>query len=100
MASLRYSRRAEDDLLGIARYTRRMWGETQVEIYLGELEDCCVGLAANPLLGRPCAEVSPGLRRMERGQHVVFYRLRGKGIVVVRVLHRAVMPRRWNIGGS
>jgi toxin ParE1/3/4 len=74
-----------------------MWGDAQVEIYLEELEDCCVGLAANPGLGRPCPEVSPGLRRMEAGRHVVFYRERGKGIVVVRVLHQAMMPRRWRM---
>jgi plasmid stabilization system protein ParE len=34
---------------------------------------------------------------MEVAEHVVFYRLRGKGIVVVRVLHRAMLPGRWRM---
>ena len=31
-------------------------------------------LADNAALGRVSDDVSPGLRRMERGRHVVFYR--------------------------
>jgi plasmid stabilization system protein ParE len=77
-----------------------MWDEAQVEIYLGELEACSAWLAANPLLGRACPDVSPGLRRTEPGRHVVFYRERGKAIVIVRVLHQAMMPRRWRIEGD
>jgi toxin ParE1/3/4 len=97
MANVRYSRRAEADLAGIASYTRRTWGAAQMEKYLGELEECCVRLGENPLLGRPCDGVRAGLRRMEVGEHVVFYRVRGRGILVVRVLHGAMMPKRWRM---
>ena len=30
-------------------------------------------LGDNPMLGRTCDHIRPGLRRMERGQHVVLY---------------------------
>ena len=100
MAIVRYSRRAESDLDGIAEYTLGMWGERQLDNYMGELEACCVRLAERPLLGRACEDVRPGLRRMEHGRHVVFYRKTAKGILVVRVLHRAMMPSRWSMDDS
>jgi len=78
----------------IAAYTFRTWGERQVERYLNVLEDCCLRLAASPLLGRSCDEVSLGLRRMEQGRHVIFYRQVSGGIAVSRILHRSMLPIR------
>ena len=74
MAEFRFSRGAEADLLSIGAYTLRTWGEDQTIRYIDDLEACCQTLADNPTLGRACDEVRPGLRRMECGQHVVFYR--------------------------
>jgi toxin ParE1/3/4 len=71
----RFSCRAEADLLGIGAYTLRRWGEEERALrYIADLETCCQMLADNPALGRACEYVRPGLRRMERNQHVVFYR--------------------------
>ena len=94
MAVLRVSRRAERDLLGIAECTLRTWGEAQVTRYLDELENCCRTLADNPELGRRCDEIRPGLRRLEHGLHVVFYRRERGGILVSRFLHQRMLPRR------
>ena len=58
----------------IAAYTLRTWGEAQTIRYINELEACCQKLADNPALGRSCDYVRPGLRRMEQGKHVVFFR--------------------------
>ena len=88
MARVRFSRRAEADLYGIGLHTLRTWGEAQTARYLGELEDCCRLVADNPGLGRPCGRIRPGLRRMEKGKHVVFYRLKPGAIRAVRVLHQ------------
>ncbi len=74
MAAFRFSRRAEADLLSIGDYTLRTWGKAQADRYIGELEVCCQMLADNPALGRLCDDVRPGLRRLEHGRHVVFYR--------------------------
>jgi toxin ParE1/3/4 len=98
LAIVRYAKRAEADLIGIASFTARTWGAAQVDAYLTMLEECCGSLGVNPLLGRACDEVRPGLRRMEVGRHVVFYRVRTKSILVVRVLHRAMLPGQWNMG--
>ena len=54
-------------------------------------------LADNPALGRACNDVRPGLRRMECGRHVVFYREGAGGILVSRILHQRMLPESWAI---
>jgi toxin ParE1/3/4 len=92
VAAFRFSRRAEADLLSIGKYTLRTWGKAQTARYLGELEAFCQTLADNPSLGRPCDDVRPGLRRMEHGKHVVFYRQEPTGILISRILHQSMLP--------
>lgn len=94
MAAFRFSRRAEADLVGIANYTLRTWGKAQTARYLGDLEAFCRTLADNPALGRPCDEVRPGLRRMEHGKHVAFYRQDRTGILISRILHQSMLPEK------
>lgn len=92
MTAVRYSSGAEEDLENIVEYTLRTWGEAQVFRYLNAIEDCCERLAENPMLGRSCEEIRPGLRRMEEGRHVIFYRQRANGIRVSRILHQSMAP--------
>ena len=98
MAAFRFSRRAEADLLSIGARTLRTWGEHQTIRYLDDLEVCCRMLADNPSLGRACDDVRPGLRRMERGHHVVFYREDAGGILISRILRQRMVPERHVIG--
>jgi toxin ParE1/3/4 len=97
VASFRFSRRAEADLLSIAAYTLRTWSEDQTIRYIDDLESCCQMLADNPELGRLSDDVRPGLRRMEHGRHVVFYREAAGGILVSRILHQRMLPERQSI---
>ncbi|HKN20918.1 MAG TPA: type II toxin-antitoxin system RelE/ParE family toxin [Terracidiphilus sp.] len=97
MAAFRLSRLAEADLLDIAIYTLRAWGQGQAIRYVDDLEACCRKLADNPEMGRACDHVRPGLRRMEHAQHVLFYRIEGEGIVVSRILHQRMLPERHSI---
>lgn len=92
MAAFRLSRRAETDLLSIGGHTLRTWGEGQAIRYIDDLEACCQMLADNPKLGRGCDDVRQGLRRMERGRHVVFYREDAEGILVSRILYQRMLP--------
>ena len=94
MAALRFSRRAEADLLHIGAYTLGTWGEGQASRYLDDLEAGCRMLAGNPELGRPCDSIRPGLRRMERGRHVIFFRQKAGGIFISRILHQRMLPER------
>ena len=98
MAAFRFSPRAEADLVGIAKYTLRTWGKAQTARYLNELEAFCQTLADNPALGRPCDEVRRGLRRIEHGKHVVFYRQDLTGILISRILHERMLPERHDTG--
>ena len=98
MAVFRFSRRAEADLLSIGNYTLRTWGKAQTARYIRDLEVFCQTLADNPGLGRPCGDVRPGLRRLEHGKHVVFYRQELTGILVSRILHQSMLPDKHNTG--
>ena len=97
MADFRFSRRAELDLIEIIRYTLRRWGEDQTIRYIDDLEECCEQLAHNPALGRACDDIRPGLRRMEHGRHVVFYRQEAGGVFVFRILHQRMLPKRQKV---
>jgi toxin ParE1/3/4 len=99
VAKFRFSRRAEADLLSIGKYTLRTWGKAQTARYLRELEVACQTLADNPALGRACDGIRPGLRRLEDGKHVIFYRRELTGILVVRILHQSMLPDRHDTGG-
>jgi toxin ParE1/3/4 len=94
VAAFRFSRRAETDLLSIADYTLRTWGSAQAAHYIVELEVCCQMLADNPALGRLCDDVRPGLRRLEHGKHVLFYRQERGGVLISRILHQRMLPDR------
>ena len=93
MATFRFSYRAKADLFSIGDYTLRTWGEEQTIRYINDLETCCQMLADNPRLGRACDFIRSGLRRMERGRHVVLYREGATGILVSRIRTSACYPR-------
>ena len=73
MATLRFTVRAERDLLSISQYTIQLWGHRQADRYLSEMELCCARLAGSPSLGRRCENIRAGLRRFESAEHVIFY---------------------------
>lgn len=98
MGELRFSRRAEADLLEIGDYTARNWSKEQAARYLSELERCCEQLAANPGLGRSCEDIRPGLLRREYASHVVFFRKELGGVLISRILHKRMLPEEHSIG--
>jgi toxin ParE1/3/4 len=92
MPALQFSRSAKADLLSIGAYTLQTWGIAQAERYIAGLEHCANLLAGNPLLGRPCEWIRPGLYRFEKGRHVFFYRREAGGILISRILHQSMLP--------
>jgi toxin ParE1/3/4 len=87
-----FSIRAKEDLLGIGDYTVRTWSEAQAVRYLGSLEECVEMLARNPALGRKCDWIRSGLLLFEKERHVIFYRKKRNGILIVRILHQSMLP--------
>jgi len=94
MALFKLSVSAEADILHIGAYTLDRWGKEQTARYLHQMETCCQRLAGQPLLGRACNHIRPGLRCMEQGSHIVFYRLAANFVLVVRILHKSMLPTR------
>ena len=83
---------AGSDVRGIIWYTRLEWSAEQAVRYAAGIQECFRALAQSPGMGRGCDSVSIGLRRIEHGKHVVFYRVVTGGILIVRVLHQQMIP--------
>jgi toxin ParE1/3/4 len=81
----------------IGTYTLQTWGEDQAIRYIDDVEASCQQLADNPNLGRACDHIRPGLRRMEYGRHVIFYRADDAVVLVSRILHQRMLPEKHNI---
>lgn len=96
MPKYRLSRLAEADLQHIAQYTFETWGEEQTRRYMGDLRDCIERVGKSPMLGR-ADNIEADYRRIEQGKHVVFYRLEGKDVLILRILHYRMLPARHGI---
>jgi toxin ParE1/3/4 len=79
---------AAKDLQDIARYSRLTFGKAQAKRYIRQIEACCLSLS--PSRARQASRVSAGLWRRSVASHVVFFRMVGSDVVVVRILHEAM----------
>jgi toxin ParE1/3/4 len=89
---IRFSKDADADLEQIAEYTWNTWGEHQLAKYMRELDNCFERILKNPLIGRSCESIRPKFRRIEVGEHVVFYVIEPGNLLIVRVLHQQMLP--------
>ena len=92
MPRVQISIEAEADIDQIAEYTARAWGSRQMDTYLTKLQDAFELLARNPMIGRSCGSLQPGLRRFEIEKHVAFYVPAEDGVLIARVLHQRMLP--------
>lgn len=87
MKRLIYRAAATADLRGIARSTRARWGDEQASSYVSAIRSSIKSLDEFDRRF-PEADVGHrGLRKMRSGHHMVFYRVNGDSIEIVRVLH-------------
>jgi toxin ParE1/3/4 len=82
------SPKARADIVAIWDFGEERWGPDQAERYLRDLQRAIETVAADPRRGRPCDEVRPGYFKFSVGSYVIFFRLEGEGIDVVRILHQ------------
>jgi toxin ParE1/3/4 len=82
------SGRAGRDLAEIFDYSAREWGLDQAELYLRQLDMACQNLGTRPRIGAPAENNGPGYRRLPIGRHVIFYRINGGEVLIVRILHQ------------
>ena len=85
---------AEQDLEEIWLYTYGQWGEKQADKYLRELQQGMEGILRNPEIGVAYDNEDKTYRHYSINHHVVWYRLHSNNILVVRVLHKSMNPKR------
>ena len=89
---LRWTRRAEADLISTADYIGQDGPAAAARVILELIEQTEVSLTKHPAIGRPGRII--GTRELVMGSlpYVIPYRVRGGDIEVLRVLHTS---RRW-----
>ena len=87
---------AERDIEDIYNFTAAEFGVEQAVTYLQRIEDSLSTLTANPEMGRLRPEIRAELRSMPIESHVLFYRIAGPRLRVVRILHASRdLPRQF-----
>ena len=86
------SPKAETDLEDIWLYSFENWGEAQADKYYDVLIEGIKELADNPQMGKSRNYVRKNYRSIQLKRHVIYYRLQGQIIDIVRVLHEKMNP--------
>jgi len=90
----RLAPKAIEDMEAIWLYSLTNWGAKQTERYFDDLIEAFSLLAKNPNAGMACNHIRQNYRRYPVKQHVVYYRVTGYGVEVMRVLHSRMLPTR------
>ena len=94
MSGYRLTPKARQDLADIWDYTKANWGEAQADRYIRGVVAVCRELATGKRRGRSAEDIKHGYRRCAVGSHILFFRQDGEGLVIVRVLHGRMDPKR------
>lgn len=79
---------AEENLLGIARYTIKTWGEDPAKVYNTALKRAFSAIGANPDKGRIFFKKRSELRLLRAEHHYVFYLIEEANVpLIVAVFH-------------
>jgi plasmid stabilization system protein ParE len=73
-------------------YGAERWGEARSEQSVADLYAVFQELVDGFAIPRRCDRIRPGLWRIERASHVVFFRRVDTGLLVCRVLHKRQLP--------
>ncbi len=88
MSRVILSPKAKSDLSDIWDYTLAEWGIDQAEKYVRELWAEMQEHACDSSTSADISDVRKGYRKIRSGSHVIFFKLTGDGINVVRILHQ------------
>jgi toxin ParE1/3/4 len=76
---------AKSDFRDILSYTWQMWGDRQVDTYRDIIDHALRAIANDPETGQKLS--GSNYRFSRAGKHLIFFRLDGARILVVRILH-------------
>jgi toxin ParE1/3/4 len=82
---LELSDSAKADFRDILSYTWQMWGDRQVAEYRDVIDGALKAIAEKPEAGRQRS--GSDLLFSRAGRHLIFYRINGPRIFVIRILH-------------
>ena len=88
MSQVVLSPKAKSDLSDIWGYTFSKWGMDQAEKYVRGLWAAMQALALGASVSADIGDVRKGYRKARFGSHVIFFKLTGNGIDVIRILHQ------------
>lgn len=88
MSEVILSPRAKLDLGNIWDYTLSQWGVEHAEKYVRELWSSMEHAANNPIKSIDIGDVRREYKKSKSGSHVIFFKVTGTGIDVVRILHQ------------
>lgn len=94
MADYRLSKHAEKDLNAIAAYTIQNFGLRQARRYRDGLFKTLEMITAFPLIGSDQSQIKKNVRRHVYESHAIYYRVDGKGIIILRILGPGEDPLR------
>lgn len=91
------SRRAQRDLRRIWRYVAEQGGGVRAGKLIDRILALCALFATQPHAGQRHPELGQEVRSCVYGPYLVFYRLRGTTIQIIRVIHgRRDVPAAWD----
>jgi len=90
MSAYVLSPRAREDLREIWRYAAERWDIDRANRYIRELHRAFNTIADDPRRGRPCDHLRAGYRKFPASAHMLFFRVAGNEIVIMRVLHQSM----------
>ena len=88
--TLDFTKAAAADLQSIRDYTIETWGPEQERIYLDSMWDRFEEILKDPDRWRRREDLFPGCQIVAQEKHVILFRIKGKVIQVVRILHGAM----------
>ena len=88
--TLEFTPAAISDLRSVREYTLEKWGSRQEQRYLDGLWTKFETILANPERWRARDDLFPGCQIAAEGRHVILFRLQGRTLQIVRVLHSAM----------
>ena len=97
MYGIRFTEQADTDLFDIYIYTYETWGLPQAVKYTDGLKAAIDWLAEDP--NRPGtknrSDLRQGYRSYHKQRHLIFYRVAGEYVEIIRILHDSMdVPRR------
>jgi toxin ParE1/3/4 len=89
MYNIRFTEQADSDLLNIYIYTHRNWGAQQATRYTDLMREALQKIAKKPnRIGTvDRSYLCPGYRSYHQQRHLIFYRVEGNYVEILRFLH-------------